>query len=211
MKAMRIISCALTAAAIAAATASCGSVVRDSRAPVLLVVDLVQGLRGAVAVSTASPVLSSDVLTLVTSGGTCSPAAPCPTVFSDGGQITVHTVLKDIGLPGTTPSPSTNNQVVINRVRVSYRRSDGRNQEGVDVPYAFDTATTASVLTSNTVIGFQLVRVQAKQEPPLMALRTNGQIISMIADVTVFGADVVGNAVSATGSINIDFGNFGDQ
>jgi hypothetical protein len=35
-------------------------------------------------------------------------------------------------------------------------------------------------------------------------------IITMIADVTFYGQDRVGNDVSATGSIQIDFGNFGD-
>ena len=110
-----------------------------------------------------------------------------------------------------TVDPSTNNQVTITRVHVAYHRTDGRNQEGVDVPYAFDTAATATITGSSTItFGFEIVRAQAKQEAPLMALRTNGQIISTIADVTFFGQDVVGNAVSATGSIGIDFGNWGD-
>ena len=43
-----------------------------------------------------------------------------------------------------------------------------------------------------------------------MALRTNGQIISVIAEITFYGQDVVGNTVTAVGYINIDFGNFGD-
>jgi hypothetical protein len=35
-------------------------------------------------------------------------------------------------------------------------------------------------------------------------------MISTIADVTFYGRDQAGNDVSATGSIGIDFGNFGD-
>ena len=155
--------------------------------------------------------LSSDVLTLVTSGGLCTTVNPCPTVFSDSGTAALHIVLKDIGAVGTTPTPSTNNAVTITRVHVAYRRSDGRNQEGVDVPYAFDTASTATLTGSTTVtIGYPLVRIQAKQESPLMPLRTNGQILSVIAEITFYGQDLVGNTVSAVGYINIDFGNFGD-
>lgn len=211
MKAMRIASRVLTAAALAAATTSCGSAVRSSRSPVMLVVDSISGLRGAATAGTPVSNLVSDVYTIVTSGGLCTTTNPCPTIFGDSGQAVVHIVLKDIGQPGTTPSPSTNNEVTVTRVRISYRRTDGRNQEGVDVPYGFDTATTATVSgTSTTTFGFPLVRSQAKEEPPLMALRTNGQIISAIADVTFYGQDAVGNDVTATGSIAIDFGNFGD-
>jgi len=203
---------AFTAAVLIAGSVSCGTVVRNSRSPVILVVDLLQAVRGtAAAGGTPVSFLVSDVFTLVTSGGVCTTAAPCPTIFTDGGQVTMHLVMKDIGQPGVTVDPSTNNQVTITRAHVSYRRTDGRNQEGVDVPYAYDTAVTASITSTSTVsFGFELVRVQAKQEAPLMALRTNGQIISTIADVTFYGQDVVGNAVSATGSINIDFGNWGD-
>lgn len=212
MKAMRIATRALTAAALIAATTACGNVVRSSRSPVILVMDSLQGFRGAATTSTASFSLVSDVLTNVTSGGTCTPATPCPTVFGDTGQAIVHIVLKDIGLPGTTPTPSTNNEVTITRVHVAFRRTDGRNQEGVDVPYAFDTGVTATATSSgNVTMTFPLVRIQAKKSSPLIELLNNGQIISMIIDVTLFGQDVVGNDVSVTGSINGDFGNFGDQ
>ena len=212
MKAMRNLSLALTAAALIAATTSCGSVVRESRAPVILVIDSLGGIRGAATTGQAASNLVSDVFTLVTTGGTCTTTAPCPTVFLDLGQAVLHIVMKDIGLPGTTPAPSTNNQVTVNRVHVSYRRTDGRNQEGVDVPYGFDTASTSTISGTTTVtMGFPLVRIQAKQEAPLIALRSSSQFISVIADVTLYGQDIVGNAVSATGSLNIDFGNFADQ
>jgi hypothetical protein len=208
---MRIVPCVVLAV-VAAAAASCGSVVRDGRAPVILVVDNIGGIRGATTAGTATGNLISDVFSLVTSGGTCTTGNPCPTVFEDLGQAGVHIVLKDIGLAGTTVTPSTNNQVTITRVHVSYRRTDGRNQEGVDVPYGFDAGATLTVTGSTTqTLTFPLVRVQAKQEAPLAALRGNGQILSVIGEVTLYGQDVVGNAVTAFGTINIDFGNFGDQ
>jgi hypothetical protein len=210
---MSIVVRAFAAAALVAASISCGSVVRNGSAPVLLVIDSLQAIRGATSVGTPAAFLASDVLTIVTSGGTCTTTNPCPTVFEDDGQVSIHMVIKDIGTNAGSPlTPSSNNVVTITRIHVSYRRSDGRNQEGVDVPYGFDSATTFTIPASGTAQeSFPLVRVQAKQEAPLMALRTNGQIISMAADVTFYGADLVGNNISATGSINIDFGNWGDQ
>jgi hypothetical protein len=211
MKTMQILSRALTAAALIAVTTSCGSVVRDSRAPVVLLIDSLAGIRGGASTASAAASLTSDVLTIVTSGGTCSTTTPCPTVFGDSGTVTVHTVLKDIGLPGTTITPSTNNQVTISRIHVAYRRTDGRNQEGVDVPYAFDVAVTATIGSAAAVpISFDLVRLQAKTEAPLASLVTNGQVISAIADVTLYGTDAVGNALSVTGSLTVNFANFGD-
>jgi hypothetical protein len=196
---------------LVAATTSCGSVVRSIRSPVLLVIDALSGVRGAANASTPTSTLVSDVLTIVTSGGTCTTTAPCPTVFGDSGSVQMHVILKDIGLPGVAVTPSTNNQVTITRVHISYRRSDGRNQEGVDVPYGFDTASTATVPASgNVTFGFPMVRSQAKESSPLVELVTSGKVISTIADVTFYGQDAVGNDVSVTGSINVDFANFGD-
>jgi hypothetical protein len=206
---MRIVPRLLTAAALVASATSCGSVVRSSRSPVILVVDSLAATRGAASTGgTATASLASDVVTLVTSGGTCTPANPCPTIFSDSGTMTLSLAAKDVTNPDGLTS---NNQVTINRIHVSYRRTDGRNTEGVDVPYSFDTASTTTIATQgSTAVSFVLVRIQAKQETPLVQLATNGQLISVIADVTAYGADIVGNQVSATGSIGVTFGNFGD-
>jgi hypothetical protein len=54
------------------------------------------------------------------------------------------------------------------------------------------------------------VRHTAKQEPPLVALRSNGVNLNTIAEVTFYGRDQAGNEVSVTGQIGIVFGNFGD-
>ena len=210
MKSIRILSRVLAAAALIAATNSCGNVVRDSRSPVMLVIDSLTATRGAATAGQPTSNLTSDVETLVTSGGTCTQAAPCRTIFSDSGTVTMHLALKDIGVTNAA-TPTSNNQVTITRVHVSYRRTDGRNQEGVDVPYGYDTAATQTIPPSGTAqFGFIIVRNQAKEEAPLVALVSNGQLISAIIDVTFYGTDLVGNAVSATGSIGVIFGNFGD-
>ena len=54
-----------------------------------------------------------------------------------------------------------------------------------------------------------LARV-AKQESPLVQLISSSTSITTIAEVTFYGRDQVGNDISVTGSIQVDFGNFGD-
>jgi hypothetical protein len=178
--------------------------VRNSKAPVILVIDSLQGAPGA-SPSTFTAFLVSDVQNMVTSGGTCTVAVPCPTSFNDVGQAAMRIVPKDVTNP---TAPSTNNAVTINRYHVSYTRADGRNTQGVDVPYAFDGVVTTTISTAGTV-GFELVRTVAKREPPLAQLISNPQVITMFAQVTFYGRDLVGNDVSVTGNIQINFGDFG--
>jgi hypothetical protein len=50
----------------------------------------------------------------------------------------------------------------------------------------------------------------AKEESPLIQLRSNPGVITTLTEVTFYGRDQVGNEVVATGRIQVDFGNFGD-
>lgn len=103
------------------------------------------------------------------------------------------------------------NIVTFTRYRVVYVRADGRNTPGVDVPYPFDSSATFTAVPGTPgTVGFEIVRLTAKQEAPLRALITNPTFIGTVAEVTFYGQDAVGNDVSATGSIGITFGNFGD-
>jgi hypothetical protein len=192
-------------AALLAASVSCGDVARDSRSPMYLSIDTLTAARSPG--TTFTTFLLSDVIVNVTSGGLCTPIAPCPTVFNDVGQVTLRLVPKNI----TALAPTTNNDVTITAYHVAYRRADGRNTQGVDVPYAFDGAVTVTVPISGTVtIGFEIVRHSAKEESPLAQLGQNSGIITTLADVTFYGKDRVGNDVSVMGTIQIDFGNFAD-
>ena len=151
------------------------------------------------------------MITNITSPAPCSPTSPCPTIFGDSGTVKLRTPLKDTGAT-VALAPTSNNEVTINRVHVQYRRADGRNTPGVDVPFAFDSAVTGTIPAGGTLqLGFELVRHVAKQESPLAQLRTSNNFISAIATVTFYGVDRVGNNIQTTGTIQIEFGNFGDQ
>jgi hypothetical protein len=192
---------------VTAAHAACGEVVRQGRSPTYLVLDRLEGASGGSAAADFSTPLLSDVVTNTTSPPPCSAAAPCPTIFDDLGQAAIRAAPKDI-----TAAPSTNNDVTILRYRVIYRRTDGRNTQGSDVPYAFDGAVTATVRANETAtLTFELVRHAAKIEAPLVQLASNPVFLATLAEVTFYGRDQVGNDVSVTGLIQINFGNFSDS
>jgi len=114
-------------------------------------------------------------------------------------------------MPIAANAPSALNDVTFTHYHVVYRRTDGRNTPGVDVPYAFDSAATFTVSTTNTTASFELVRHVAKEEAPLASLFVNNAVlITTIADVTFYGKDQAGKNVSVTGSIQVTFGDFAD-
>jgi hypothetical protein len=190
---------------IVALSTSCGDVVRQGRAPMILILNSLQGAQGNHP-GTLGATLFSDVVTNVTSPPPCSTTSPCPTIFGDVGSAVISLAMKD-----SVITPSTNNSVTITRYHVAFTRADGRNQPGVDVPFGFDGAVTATIVgNAQTTLGFELVRHDAKMEAPLVQLVVNTNIITTIATVTFFGKDLVGNDISVTGTMTIEFGNFGD-
>jgi hypothetical protein len=169
-----------------------------------LVIDSLRAGTGA-----GSDQLQSDVLTNVTSPPPCTIAAPCPTIFSDDATVTLRTTRKDVT---SALAPTTNNDVTINRIHVGFSRADGRNTEGVDVPFAFDSTVSSTIQAGSAkAIVFELVRHVAKQESPLVQLGTSSNVISTIATLTFYGVDRVGNNIQTTGQMQIEFGNFADK
>jgi hypothetical protein len=201
----------LAVAAIVAVNVSCGKVASSKgRGPSFIVIDSLQGIRGNVTPGNPASTLVSDVITNVITPDPCTATAPCPMVFADNGQATMRVVMKDSGSAApTTPTPL--NDITLSQYRVAYKRADGRNTPGVDIPHSFDGFVTVTVTPNGTTFGFSLVRVQAKGEPPLVFLKNPlTEPITGFADVTFYGKDQTGADVSVTGTIQIDFGNFGD-
>ena len=202
-------SIAACLAVLSLCTAGCGKYVRgQGTGPAQLVVSSLTGASGVAPDRLGNPV-EADVITNVnqTVNGQ---QVKVPTVFNDVGSVTMGLVLKDQGQSVTT-GPSPLNQVTITGYHVTYRRADGRNTPGIDVPYPFDSGLTFTVPAQGTAtMRFELVRNIAKREAPLQALQESPVIITTIADVTFYGRDQTGNDVSTSGSIQINFGNFGD-
>jgi hypothetical protein len=184
------------------AMASCHSAVTEGRSSVYLIMESLEGGSGVDGQNADFfHTMQSDVST---KGG----------IVEDPGRVTLRIAFKDVTNP---TQPTTNNFVTINRYRVEYRRADGRNVQGKDVPYAFDGASTFTVTDQATQGGFVLVRVQAKLEAPLITLANDfgiggggGLVISTLADVTFFGRDQTGTEVSVKGTISVNFSDWAD-
>jgi hypothetical protein len=177
------------AVVLVVASVSCGDMAREGQASSYLIISELTASRGGTTPGPFAGNLNSDV----------NP------VFNDNGQVQFELAMKD---PLLGPSPV--NSITIDRYHVRFIRSDGRNTEGVDVPYAFDGAITGTVPNTSTFT-FTIVRHQAKEEAPLRALRADpfiGIIVSTIAEVTFYGHDQTGRAVSVTGKISVNFADF---
>lgn len=104
--------------------------------------------------------------------------------------------------------------VTVERYEVRYFRSDGRNTPGVDVPYSITGNVAQEIQESSAAtLNLEVVRRQAKLEPPLTHLAGGGGaiVVTMFAEVTLHARTTTGeitNAVSAR--MQIDFADFGD-
>jgi hypothetical protein len=188
------------AVAAALAGASCGDVARTGRSPVILVIEIIEASAGSG--TTYTGFLLSDV---VTNSGS---------VINDSGRATLGLVLKNPGSGAAPLTPSSLNAVTISRYRVRFVRADGRNTEGVDIPYGFDGGVTVTIPAGGTAQAvFDLVRHQSKREPPLSNMHGGGaqRMLSTIAYVTFYGQDLAGNNIEATGTIQVNFVDFIDD
>ena len=191
------------AAIVGLSGASCGSeLLRTGRSPVYMTILSLQARPGGG--TEISDNLLSDV---ATSAGA---------IFNDLGVATFRVELKDQSgavtgrIAPTTPLQS----VTLTRYRVNFRRADGRNTPGVDVPFGFDGAVSATIAAaSEGAVIFDIVRHANKLEPPLRNLRGLGgqMIISTVAEIQFFGRDQNGNEVTIVGLMDVTFGDFPDE
>ncbi|HVT48954.1 MAG TPA: hypothetical protein VHD57_14275 [Vicinamibacterales bacterium] len=197
--------------ALAVSLAGCTAAQRAGESPSYLIIDSLTAASGAKP-QDFSNVLASDVLTYVKATGGGGQQVETPTIFADPAAVAFRLALKDPGSPDNPTTPSTTNAITVSRYHVDFERADGRNQPGVDVPYSFDGAFTATVTDSGASATFTLVRLQAKEEAPLKALVGEGgaNTISTIAHVTFYGADQAGREVTVSGAIAVNFADWGD-
>ncbi len=106
--------------------------------------------------------------------------------------------------------------VIVDQIDVEFMRTDGRNVEGVDVPYRFTQPINMIVpVDENVEIPFVLIRHVAKLEAPLFALReitSQGVVLQLVAKVTLHGKDLGGHRVApVSGYISVWCSNFADS
>jgi hypothetical protein len=174
--------------------------ITSSRSSSLLIIERIGAARGGTNEEPVPTLLQSDVST-------------AGSAFDDIARVTTRIALKDPGSPENPTAPTTTNSVTITRYRVEYRRADGRNTPGVDVPFPFDGGVTFTTFTGIQTAEFVLVRASAKLEAPLLALRGGGGaiVINAIAEVTFYGRDQTGAEVAATGTISVNFADWSDD
>jgi hypothetical protein len=141
-------------------------------------------------------------------------------VFNDNATISVQLISKNPTLGTGTQISGFANDVLLQSYEVRYFRTDGRNQEGVDVPYRITgPVATQVVMNGEAELAIVVVRHQAKLEPPLKNLTTfasnadtsqfsGAGILTVVAEITLRGRTTAGKAVEARGSLQISFANF---
>jgi hypothetical protein len=150
-------------------------------------------------------------------------------VVNDDALVLVNAFRKN-----NNPSLSTTpvEHIYLERYEVRYFRTDGRNQEGVDVPFRitgplgnirFHTPGPGGAGEVEAEALITIVRHQAKLEPPLRnmeggvfgdtgAAQFNGAaVITMVAEITIHGRTVQGDALVAVGRQQVPFADFPDQ
>jgi hypothetical protein len=143
--------------------------------------------------------LTSDVLT-----GT--------TVVPDFANVTLAVRPKNQNFTNVPQIPLA---VFVERYEIRYFRSDGRSVEGVDVPHRISGNITTAVdagtdSATNVTISVEVVRRQAKLEPPLRNLVAGGGelVLTCFAEITIHGRTTAGDAVKTSGRLQIDFADF---
>jgi hypothetical protein len=162
---------------------------------ILRVVSITGQSGGSGGGSGISSVLQSDVVS--NTGG----------VINDNATITLELITKNQNVTGLGEF----NDVLLERYEVQFIRSDGHNQEGVDVPYHFSGPLAQQIRAPGTAgVSIVIVRHEAKEEPPLRNLGTFGgeNIIHAIAEITVHGRTTNEKVVTATGRLQVRFADF---
>jgi hypothetical protein len=168
------------------------------------------GLALALSGCTPSYVTDSSAPVILTIQEINQGAAVLSDVRGDGGSIVNCDV--EVGVQVTTKNPrdagGTAEDVTISRYEVKWRRSDGRATEGLDVPYRVSGNMAFQVaVNGEATFSVRIVRHAAKIVPPLSNI-SGLEIVTMIADVTLYGETIAGQGVSATGSVQVDFADY---
>lgn len=143
-------------------------------------------------------------------------------VVNDDVEIEINIFQKNPNITASSP----NNHVYLDSYSVRFFRTDGRNTEGVDVPYSITGPLSTRIHTPSSgteqevAVNVTVVRHQAKLESPLRDM-IGGALVSLpvlgfsgpgilttIAEITVYGKTLTGSNLTATGRIQVTFADF---
>jgi len=195
----RIVGAAVLLAASFLLT-SCNPVENKSQSGSLLIVESLTGfdMQGNEGFFLQSDVLNED------------PATGASSIRADLAKVIFRASTLD---PDPLLGTSAYNDIQVTRYIVTFIRADGRNIEGVDVPYSFEGGLSVVVrIGTLTTVSFVIVREVAKQEAPLLNLRpaSPGDILNVTAKVDFYGHDLANKTIKATGMLPVFFSNYGN-
>jgi hypothetical protein len=175
---------------------SCNPVEKDSKSASFIIIESIMGTDAA---GNEANVLESDVLDANS------------TIRADYASATLRASLLD---PDPIIGTSQFEDIMLDRYIVSYSRSDGKNREGVDVPYSFEASLSQRLkIGTSTTLSIVVVRAVAKAEPPLVALAQNRAegVLEVTAKIEFYGHDLADRRVRAEGYLTIFFANYAED
>lgn len=204
MKNARLLKHVLEAVSLIAVSfflAACNPIENKTQSASLLVVESIMGsdIDGIDADFLQSDVVLTDSVTRAQSWR------------ADSANVTLSASTLD---PDPLFGTSQYNDIQVTRYVVTYIRSDGKNIQGLDVPYSFEGGLSVLVRIGQLAnVGFVIVREVAKQEAPLLSLyqANQGDVLNVTARVDFYGHDLANKKVKATGFLPIYFANYADQ
>lgn len=150
-------------------------------------------------------------------------------VVNDDADVSVNIFRKNNNVPlGVSPVE----HIYLERYEVRFFRTDGRNQEGVDVPFRitgplgnvrYHTPGPGGPGEVEATVTITVVRHQAKLEPPLRNLvgvltsetgtfqLPGAGVLTTIAEITIHGRTVQGGGLEAKGNVQVTFADFADS
>jgi len=177
---------------------SCNPIENESRSASILYVDSITGL----------DIEGNEVNFIQSDVAVQSGDSEEVSVEADLATVTLGVRMID---PEPIMGSSQYNNVIVTRYVVTYTRADGKNSEGVDVPYSFEGSVSSEIPVGSTQsLSIVVVREAAKLEPPLIDLRdgTGDVVLTVNAKIDFYGHDLANRNVKATGYISINFANY---
>lgn len=197
---MKKINIALKVLAVASALAvlsACNPLAKDADSSTMIVIESITGKK-----TTGETVafLQSDVEIIGGQGAY---------VTADAATATLRATLLN---PRPLNPPSVYNNVVLTTYRVTYELPTGPGTPGVNVPLPFDGNFSTIMLEVNksTAVPFVVVLEAAKLASPLVDLVGTTTVLETRARIEIFGQDLTGKEVQATGYLTIYFADYID-